>query len=239
MESTESTGGSTAIESSEMVVWVPPPAAVPPEPQELNALADEINAKHFDLVEMHAASSARVLHRAQEIGARLRLVKSMLRRGEWRTWVETNCRFTLRMAQNYMKIDENWAVVEAKRVSFSALSLRAALEFLHGGPPEPTSLGVEDGPSRRRADRHDLHAGGTDATEPAGRSAEEAVDGDGEAVHEVFVVRMTPELGKALKLFRDIHGELASNETFLAEAVDAWLSLQRRLRHIESGTEPA
>jgi hypothetical protein len=71
-----------------------------------------------------------------EIGRDLLAVKQSLQRGQFSTWVETECRFTIRTATNYMRAAE---FAEGKSETVSDLS-PALIYRLAGRTPPPRSL---------------------------------------------------------------------------------------------------
>jgi hypothetical protein len=105
------------------------------EPQRgLTDLADRINAEH----DAYLAAAADAVGHAVCAGKLLADAKQGVRHGEWSSWVAAHCRFSLRMAQNYMRVAEN----EARFASRSRpCSLRQALEVVGlekpGGAKKP------------------------------------------------------------------------------------------------------
>jgi hypothetical protein len=72
-------------------------------PVALTDLVGQINAEH----EACLAAAEDALVRALEVGRLLTEAKDRLRHGEWADWVEANCHFGVRQAQNYMRAHQN------------------------------------------------------------------------------------------------------------------------------------
>jgi hypothetical protein len=94
----------------------------------LSDLATRINAEHAACIK--AATDA--IARSIEVGRLLEQAKEQVRHGEWSAWVEANCSFGIRMAQNYVRTYENRSTLEAEmRNGVSHLtSLRGAIRHL-------------------------------------------------------------------------------------------------------------
>jgi hypothetical protein len=108
----------------------------------LPELARRINAEHAACLD--AAQTA--VGKAMEVGRLLSEAKGQVRHGEWAGWVEQNCTFGIRQAQNYMRVHQNRDAIEGEmRNGASHLaSLRGAIGALtepSSGDPEPMSEG--------------------------------------------------------------------------------------------------
>jgi hypothetical protein len=106
----------------------------------LDTLADEIKAEHQQVAQ---ALGNALLH-AREAGAKLIHLKTVLKQERLKDktlpkfleWVRVHCEVGERMAQNYMRIAENWNLIEEKlrlvekRNAVTGMSVRQALTFL-------------------------------------------------------------------------------------------------------------
>ena len=103
----------------------------------LASLAGRINAGHE---ECHAIARSAVA-KAIEVGGWLAEARDQVDHGEWGAWVESNCVFTPRQAQKYMRAFENREAIEAEmRTPSSHLtSLNRALEVVAEPRNEPLS----------------------------------------------------------------------------------------------------
>lgn len=100
----------------------------------LPQLAEAINAEH----EHVTAAFKTGLEHARKAGELLVQAKGQVEHGQWLPWLEKNCNVTPRMAQNYMRVAENWAEL-AKYETVSHLGLRDALKMLAHTPEEEDS----------------------------------------------------------------------------------------------------
>src|SRR5688572_16223862 len=98
-------------------------------PKPLDVLAVEIRAAYKGFADAQMTA----LERVKQTGELLIEAKAQFtKHGEWTDWVETNCPFTERMAQNYSRIARHWPELMARaeienRNGVSDLSLRQAL----------------------------------------------------------------------------------------------------------------
>jgi hypothetical protein len=76
----------------------------------LTDLATRINAEHAACL----ASAQDAITRAIEVGRLLAEAKTQAQHGQWAAWVESNCSFAMRQAQNYMRVFHNRDQVEAQ-----------------------------------------------------------------------------------------------------------------------------
>lgn len=90
----------------------------------LPVLAEQINAEHSNA---EIALSKGVEHAART-GQLLIEAKSLVKHGEWTQWLKSNCQFSERTAQGYMRLSKKISEGKAQRVA--DLSLRAALTEL-------------------------------------------------------------------------------------------------------------
>jgi hypothetical protein len=79
-------------------------------PATLPDLAGRINAEH----EACLASAQDAVSHAIEVGRLLVEAKDQVRHGEWSGWVEANCTFGIRQAQNYMRAHHNRGAIEGQ-----------------------------------------------------------------------------------------------------------------------------
>jgi hypothetical protein len=103
-----------------------------PHGGDLRRLAERINAEHAE-----AEKSLRqgLLH-AKAAGELLERAKQQCAHGEWLGWLKSYCRFSVRVAQGYMRVASRWPELEAKTKRGSHLSLRQALASLSRGHAE-------------------------------------------------------------------------------------------------------
>jgi hypothetical protein len=115
-------------------------------------LAAQINAEHAACL---AAASA-AIGKAIDVGRLLVEAKAQVQHGEWAGWVEANCTFELRQAQNYMRAFAHRDEIEAQmRNGASHLtSLREAIAAL----AEPKALEGEPDVLRRLREFLDVMA---------------------------------------------------------------------------------
>jgi len=100
-------------------------------------LVDEINREHELSLECLRSS----YYHALRVGELLLQVKNKLLHGDFIKWINANCKFTERSAQNYMKLYKYRELVEqekTKRVSFleleagvESISVNEALAIIH------------------------------------------------------------------------------------------------------------
>lgn len=96
------------------------------------SLADQINAEH----EAAVSKAREALEHARRAGELLLKAKEKVDHGEWLAWVRENCRFSVRTAQVYMRIAENWPRLANAQAS-AHLSLEDALKLLAEPRAEP------------------------------------------------------------------------------------------------------
>jgi hypothetical protein len=94
----------------------------------LNALAAQANTEHHACEVLQRGAVAHAI----AAGEALIDAKSRLRHGEWLPWVDANCDFSDREAQNYMRIARN-----PRRVA-DLPSIRRALADLADPTPHPS-----------------------------------------------------------------------------------------------------
>lgn len=118
----------------------------PAEPQRAcTKLAAQANREHG----LAQGSLSQALGHALEAGRALLLARDRIGHGNWLGWVRSNCQFSTRMAQNYMRLarsHESLTDEDAQRVSH--LSIRSALQALSS----PTAAAGE-----RAESRQDVH----------------------------------------------------------------------------------
>ena len=94
------------------------------------ALAIEANRVHKLCQDAQRAAA----EYARECGELLLKAKSEVRHGDWESWINTHCVFSIRTARRYMAIASNWEKIQqragAKGTRASVLTIRAALRML-------------------------------------------------------------------------------------------------------------
>jgi hypothetical protein len=92
-----------------------------------NDLASRINAEHSEV----RNSLRRGAEHAIKAGQLLLQAKATVGHGNWMEWIATNCQFTHRTAQLYMKVADNRELLEKSNPKcISNLSLTEAIELL-------------------------------------------------------------------------------------------------------------
>lgn len=81
-----------------------------PDAEKLEGLAADIRAGHRRCLDAMKG----VIVQARDIGKHLIAAKKLMQHGEWTGWVESNCKFAMRMAQNYMLVARHYDGVLAK-----------------------------------------------------------------------------------------------------------------------------
>ena len=126
-------------------------AALAPD---LSVLADKINEAHRRCEEAMTTG----LQHALEVGQLLVKAKNQCEHGDWKPWVRENCKFSLRTAQAYMRVERKFRYClagKAQRVAL--LSLREALGTVAAVklPEKPTAtvLAAQREPPIREPDR--------------------------------------------------------------------------------------
>lgn len=89
---------------------------------DLPTLARELNRGHREV----QAYARRALGKAKRNGEYLNEAKKHVAHGRWLTWIKENLEFSDRTAQGYMKISENWRLIEEQQVN----SVRDALALI-------------------------------------------------------------------------------------------------------------
>jgi Protein of unknown function (DUF3102) len=94
----------------------------------LSTLASQINSEHAACM----ASAQEAVSHAIEVGRLLIECKAEVAHGQWAVWVENNCEFGVRQAQNYMRVYHNRAQLEAQMRNGDSCftSLRGAVAAL-------------------------------------------------------------------------------------------------------------
>jgi hypothetical protein len=94
--------------------------------EHLDKIALAINQEH----EAAFGKARQALDHARRAGEFLLKAKRRLTHGSWLPWIRENCRFSVRMAQGYMRLAEGWPELEAKCATVAYLPLRDALALL-------------------------------------------------------------------------------------------------------------
>jgi hypothetical protein len=128
-------------------------------------IATAINAEHEAV---QAAVKESVRH-ALECGKLLSEAKATVAHGGWNAWLVSNCRFSARTAQLYMKLAEHAASDPAKAQRVADLSLREAARQMSKHRLSPLTkaeledmLDAWDAASTRARDRFLSHIGAAD-----------------------------------------------------------------------------
>ena len=116
------------------------------------------------------------LDHARKAGELLLKAKEQCAHGDWTPWIETNCGFNVRTAQQYMQIAEGWDEIRAKAKHVSHLPMRDALKLL----AKPKEAEPEPGPSADSSTTDNAADGSDNA-----KSHEKATDGDSPPVADV------------------------------------------------------
>lgn len=106
----------------------------------LDAIAARANDAHRQV----NRSSSETLSLAKQAGEILQEAKSDLKHGEWIPWLESNFEGSVRTAQLYLQVFENWAQLEANTQHVSHLSLRGALASISDKEPSPDMSELHD-----------------------------------------------------------------------------------------------
>ncbi len=106
---------------------------------ELVALAAEINAEHGQVI---STVNAAVDH-ARHAGALLIKAKTQVGRGEWLSWLASNCPgIAVRTAQVYMRLAKKWTTLtEAQRVAPLRQVMAILAERSNDKPDDPDEMG--------------------------------------------------------------------------------------------------
>lgn len=120
-----------------------PPAITRTAEADLNLkqLASQINAAH----EQCEATLASSVDHALTAGRLLLHAKGKIKHGSWLAWLKANVKTTERMAQRYMRLADNWQVIESKSDTVSDLTARGALALL--SEPKAEAEDAEGSPS--------------------------------------------------------------------------------------------
>ena len=106
--------------------------ALTDSPPALTDLAQRIN-DHHHAAEAEARSA---LQHALEAGRLLVEAKSQCQHGTWLPWLKEHFKGSVRNAQGYMRLADNWAAVEGKYAEPAYLTIDGALKLL-AGPTKP------------------------------------------------------------------------------------------------------
>lgn len=79
-----------------------------PSKMDLPTLAAGINEAH----EQAVGAARTAIEHARQCGEMLLAAKAKVKHGEWLPWLEKNCRVKERQARNYMRVAENWGLIE-------------------------------------------------------------------------------------------------------------------------------
>jgi hypothetical protein len=102
-----------------------------------NELADRINAEHEEVKKAFRHGAEHAI----EAGRLLVQAKATVRHGQWMEWVAENCLFSERTAQLYMRLAQEWPLVESKTQRIADLTLSDAIKLLEPlkSPDEPSA----------------------------------------------------------------------------------------------------
>lgn len=94
---------------------------------ELATLANRINAGHKRFI----SQANKTLSHAKDLGKLFCEAKEKIQHGELTQWIEENCQCVgVRQARNYMRVYQNWPLLEAKTEETSVLTIDGALKAL-------------------------------------------------------------------------------------------------------------
>jgi Protein of unknown function (DUF3102) len=99
-------------------------------------LAAQINAEH----EAAFGKAREALEHARRAGELLLQAKGAVGHGKWLPWLKTNCKFSERTAQAYMRLASQWDRLQSKSAAVADLPLRDALELLADKSPPSASV---------------------------------------------------------------------------------------------------
>ena len=183
---------------------------------QLTQLVREIREYHAKVI-----SSAQVtIEHAHSVGKKLKEAKDLVGHGEWKTWVTDNCSFSIRTAQNYMRITSKWGKLEAKAPRTALLSIGRALDEL-AEPAVETKDNPDDGqtelkqevaglPAKKRAvPRKTKGDKASSVSEAIAGSEAESGDGSEEPV-DVYR-RLLEELPQQVELLDEHFDEVVGN----------------------------
>jgi hypothetical protein len=144
-------------------------ALVPGKPS--SALAAQIKKQHGLVLQAFREG----LDHARKAGELLLKAKEQCSHGEWTPWIEGNCGFNIRTAQQYMQIAEGWDEIRAKAKHVSHLPMRDALKLL----AKPKEAEPNPGPDQPNADADKSNDSPiSDALASSGGNAEVAESND-------------------------------------------------------------
>lgn len=110
---------------------------------DLSELAVKANEEHCAYEDAQISA----LDHAIKCGEYLIEAKSKIEHGKWSVWIETNCRFGVHTARDYMRISANRERVldlGTVRAAVAALAEPREPRVVYGYKPEPVELGVPD-----------------------------------------------------------------------------------------------
>lgn len=106
----------------------------------LSSLAQRINEANQNAHD----SSKKAIYYAIECGDALINAKSLVKHGEWQSWLKNNCEVSERTAQNYMKLATEYPSIEdAKAQRVADLSIREAIKELSKPKEKPLTLDTD------------------------------------------------------------------------------------------------
>ena len=101
---------------------------IPDENVEIYDVVEEINHEH----ELCLGSMKNTLDHALRIGELLIQEKEKIQFGDWNIWIQMNCNFGLRQAQNYIRVYANRGAL-----SEDTASIKHALRQISASDPKP------------------------------------------------------------------------------------------------------
>ena len=129
---------------------VPKPVSQSDALDPLVGLAESINRNHSRSKDC----TNRALDYAHEAGKGLLDAKEQVDHGAWEAWVKENCHFSLRTAQKYMRVAEQWEKLQAKAPPRTAhLAVEAALRMLKKDERDGRSKAARQPPGAAAATR--------------------------------------------------------------------------------------
>jgi len=121
----------------------------------LAQLAKSVRQHHTGMI----GSARQTLEHARDAGLALSEARKLMPHRAWETWVEKNCDVSLRTAQKYMQIANNWSKLQTKAPLTAPLTIDAATKLLK----KPT--GGSGDKAKNTQDRHTIARDGRKAAD--------------------------------------------------------------------------
>jgi hypothetical protein len=207
-------GGRTRTPSAESAVATSAKADVA-QTDRLAQLADAVRQHHSRVI----GCAHQTFEHARHAGVALNEAKDQMPHGAWKIWVRENCDVSVRTAQKYMQIANNWNELQTKAPSTALLTIDTAVNLLKkpaGGPRDNT---------KNTHDRHPIARDGRTADDLDGdpSSANDEEDDREDRRHEDLHLDRG-ELGEPDHEETDDDGvQSASTEDILSDTATGYL----------------